>query len=203
MKHACIGPGTPLILASASPRRRRLLEQIGLPFEVLPSRVHEESELSDPQLLVQELAARKAREVFGRSHAGWTLGADTVVAIGEEILNKPSDIREAIRMLTLLSGREHRVITGISIVNPDGAVLQTQAVTTLVRFKRLSEREIADYTATGEPMGKAGAYAIQGIGAFLVEGIFGSYTNVVGLPVCALVNALFSLGALNRFPLTR
>jgi septum formation protein len=104
-------------------------------------------------------------------------------------------------MLTLLSGKEHRVITGICILDPSGKVAHSEAVTTLVRFIKLTERQIKAYIRTGEPYGKAGSYAIQGIGAFMVESITGSYTNVVGLPLSALIQALLTVGALRGFPL--
>lgn len=203
MKDSVISPGNPLILASSSPRRKRLLEQVELPFRVVPSRAGEDVNLPDPDQTVRFLAREKALEVFGRISDHWTLGADTLVIVEDRVLGKPADGRDAENMLALLSGCEHRVITGFCVLSPSGETAHSEAVTTRVRFKRLTKEEISAYAATGEPMGKAGAYAIQGIGAFLVEGIFGSYTNVVGLPVCALVNALLSLGALKTFPLPR
>jgi septum formation protein len=105
-------------------------------------------------------------------------------------------------MLSLLSGKEHEVITGFCLLNPSGEMAHSEAVTTLVKMKRLDEKEINAYVAIGEPFGKAGSYAIQGIGAFLVESISGSYTNVVGLPVCALIKSLLATGALKNFPLS-
>ncbi|WP_051184410.1 Maf family protein [Desulfatiglans anilini] len=202
MTRACrISIRNPLTLASASPRRRRLLQQIKLPFEVVPSLAEESRLHADPESLVQRLAAEKAGEVFSRLTNRWTLGADTIVVIDREILGKPADADDAVNMLRRLSGKEHRVITGFCVLSPEGEAIHSEAVTTLVRFKALSEDEIRGYTATGEPLGKAGAYAIQGVGAFLVMGVTGSYTNVVGLPVCALVNALLRIGALETFPL--
>jgi septum formation protein len=191
----------PLILASASPRRNRLLTQIGLPFRSVTSKVTEEDQIGDPTVTSRSLAEQKACQVYSSNDAFWVLGADTVVVIGNNILGKPGNKEEARQMLELLSGKEHRVVTGFCILNPSGKVALSEAVTTLVQIKNLSKQEIDLYIATGEPYGKAGSYAIQEIGSFMVEGITGSYTNVVGLPLCALIKALISLGALERFPL--
>lgn len=193
----------PLTLASASPRRKQLLEQIGLPFKIAPSVAEESRFPAEPEALVQRLASEKAREVYSRLSERWTLGADTLVVIDREVLGKPVDAGDAVRMIGRLSGKDHRVITGFCLLRPDGRTVHSEAVTTVVRFKPLSDGEIRGYAATGEPMGKAGGYAIQGVGAFLVAGIVGSYTNVVGLPVCAVVNALLAVGALETFPLPR
>lgn len=193
----------PLTLASASPRRRQLLEQIGLPFKIAPSVAEESRFHAEPEALVQRLASEKAREVFSRLSDRWTLGADTLVVIDREVLGKPVDAGDAVRMIGRLNGKEHHVITGFCLLCPDGRAVHSEAVTTVVRFKQLSDGEIRGYAATGEPMGKAGGYAIQGVGAFLVAGIVGSYTNVVGLPVCAVVKALLAVDALGTFPLPR
>jgi septum formation protein len=190
----------PLVLASSSPRRRRLLEQMGLPFRVVASHIAEDEALTDPSLTAQSLAERKAKAVHGKLGRHWVLGADTVVVLGKAVLGKPRDGREAHAMLLRLSGRSHRVITGFCILNPSGQKSHSEAVVTRVHVKILSEREIRAYIATGEPLGKAGGYAIQGLGAFMVKGISGSYTNVVGLPVCALIRALLETGALENFP---
>jgi septum formation protein len=192
----------PLVLASHSPRRRRLLQQIGLPFRSLPSHAEEDQILSEPPVKAVLLAEKKARAVYAKSLDGWILGADTTVVIGERVLGKPIDHEEAHFMLSLLSGKEHEVITGFCLLNPSGEMAHSEAVTTLVKMKRLDEKEINAYVAIGEPFGKAGSYAIQGIGAFLVESISGSYTNVVGLPVCALIKSLLATGALKNFPLS-
>jgi septum formation protein len=127
------------------------------------------------------------------------LGADTVVVLDSTILGKPVDRADACAMLARLSGQEHRVITGFSISGPRGEH-HTQAVTTRVKFRELTSREVEGYMDTGEPFGKAGSYAIQGIGVFLVESITGSYTNVVGLPLCEVIRALVRLGALETYP---
>lgn len=192
----------PLILASASPRRKRLLEQIRLPFRCIPGRVDERESMANPADLCQHLALKKASQVSDEYGPAWVLGADTIVAVGDRILGKPRDETEAAHMLRQLSGREHRVITGFAILHPNGPPAHSEAITTLVRVKELNEMEIQSYVLTGEPFGKAGGYAIQGIGAFMVETISGSYTNVVGLPLCALVKALLQTGALKRFPLS-
>jgi len=201
MSFSAISTQYPLILASASPRRKRLLTQIGLPFRSVTSQVTEDDKTVDPTRASLFLAEKKARQVYSSTRDSWVLGADTVVSIDSDILGKPKDKEEARRMLFLLSGKEHRVITGFCILNPSGKPAYSEAITTTVRIKKLTEQEIDAYIATGEPYGKAGSYAIQGIGAFMVESISGSYTNVVGLPLCALIKALILVGALDCFPL--
>ncbi len=190
----------PLNLASASPRRRRLLDQVGIPYVVRPAGTPEEHGETGPAEAAVELARRKAAASWQAMPGKWTLGADTMVVIDGEILGKPSGPEEARRMLELLSGREHRVITGFALIAPPGRHAHSEAVETLVRIKSLSPNEVEAYIATGEPFGKAGSYGIQGVGAFMVEGITGSYTNVVGLPLCALIRSMRAKGALNRFP---
>jgi septum formation protein len=191
----------PLILASASPRRKRLLEQIRLPFKCVPGHVDEREPIANPADLCQQLAVKKAFQIRAEYGPAWVLGADTIVVVGSRILGKPDDEREAGHMLRQLTGCAHRVITGFAILFPDGSPAHSEAVTTLVHVKQLSEMEIQSYVLTGEPFGKAGGYGIQGIGAFMVEAISGSYTNVVGLPLCALIKALLRIGALRSFPL--
>jgi septum formation protein len=190
----------PLILASASPRRRALLKQLGLPFEWVSSGVAEDGASGDPADLCAGLAWLKASRVHREAGPRWVLGADTVVVVEDVILGKPQDAAAARKMLEALSGREHRVVTGFCLLDPSGRTARRQAVSTRVRIKRLSSREIQGYIVTGEPFGKAGSYAIQGVGAFLVESLSGSYSNVVGLPLCEVVNALVEAGALTRFP---
>jgi len=201
MNFQTISKENPLILASDSPRRKRLLQQIGLPFRALTSNVQENQVPGEPPTKALRLAEKKARAVYSRSKNSWILGADTIVVIGERILGKPENYNEARSMLSLLSGKEHKVITAFCLLNPTGEIAKVEAITTLVKMKRLTEDEIKAYVATGEPFGKAGSYAIQGIGAFMVESISGSYTNVVGLPVCALIKSLLTAGALKNFPL--
>lgn len=190
----------PLILASASPRRRELLAGMGIPFRSITSRIPEESynmELSDEARFLAEI---KAKDIFSLEEGFWILGADTIVAIEGTTLGKPADRKEAEYMLAMLGGKQHSVSTGFCILDPSGNIVHSEAVTTIVKFKDLSNNEIDGYIETGEPFDKAGSYAIQGIGAFMVESISGSYTNVVGLPICAVLKALISVGALERFP---
>jgi septum formation protein len=147
------------------------------------------------------LAEKKARALLGMSRGNWVLGADTMVVLDPFVLGKPENEEEARAMLLRLSGREHEVVTGFCLLDPAGQRAHSEAVVTRVTMKALSEEEIRGYVASGEPFGKAGSYAIQGLGSFMVERISGSYTNVVGLPLCALVKALLAAGALRRFPL--
>jgi septum formation protein len=201
MIFSVISPGFPLFLASSSLRRKRLLRQIGLPFRSFSSAVEENLSEADPGRSACVLAEKKAMKVYKKSKTNWTLGADTVVVLDKTILGKPNDLEEACSMLFRLRGREHRVITGFCIIDPAGRTAHSEAVATRVTIKDLTEGEIRRYVASQEPCGKAGSYAIQGLGAFMVESISGSYTNVVGLPLCALVKALLSAGALKVFPL--
>jgi septum formation protein len=201
MDFPVISARNPLILASGSPRRKRLLEQLQLPFLAVESGIIEKACLGEPKEGSMALAGKKAWEVRAKKGASWILGADTLVVVDENILGKPRNKEEAYDMLTLLGGKDHRVITGFSILNPAGELQHSEAVSTRVRVKALSKDEIEAYILTGEPFGKAGGYAIQGIGAFMVEEITGSYTNVVGLPLCPLIKALVSVRALARFPL--
>lgn len=195
-----IDNNNPLVLASTSPRRKQLLEQIGLPFIVKPGQIPEDGDDGDPMQHTLRLSENKAREVFQDSKGQWILGADTVVVVEKEILGKPENQAEVLSMLGCLSGRSHEVVTGFCILNPSGLVAHSEAVSTTVWFRELEAGEIESYAATGEPFGKAGSYAVQGIGAFMVKSIQGSYTNVVGLPVCALIMALKKIGALVSFP---
>ena len=171
-----------LILASASPRRSELLRNANIDFTVNPAHVREEPLPNEKPLdYAQRLARDKAHAIFARHPDDAVLGADTVVVVDRHLLEKPVDERDAARMLRLLSGQTHQVITGVCLVAPGFA--ETSAENTQVRFSPLTEAEIADYVRTGEPMDKAGAYAIQGIASRWVERIDGCYFNVVGLPV--------------------
>ncbi len=190
----------PLVLASGSPRRKSLLRQLRLPFCSITSNIPENDTGKNPEQTARKLSEEKALQVYSNKGSFWTLGADTIVAIDGITLGKPKDRDQAYGMLSLLSGKEHRVITGLSILNPAGNIAFSQAVTTLVKVKKLSRKEINSYILTDEPFGKAGSYAIQGIGSFMIERISGSYTNVVGLPLCVLIESLVSLGALKEFP---
>ncbi|HEY0307726.1 MAG TPA: Maf family protein [Acidobacteriaceae bacterium] len=171
-----------LILASTSPRRRELLTQANIPFTVESVDIDESHRPGEsPANFTQRLAREKAEPVFAAHPADTVLGADTVVVCGEEILGKPADAADAARMLRLLSNRSHQVITGVALLSPQGIV--TRAETTTVVMREILEKEIETYIATGEPMDKAGAYAIQGGAAKFVVQIEGDYTNIVGLPV--------------------
>jgi septum formation protein len=183
-----------LILASASPRRSELLRNAGISFTVEPAHIAEQP-LPDEQPLqyAQRLARDKARAIFARHPDNVVLGADTVVVVDQHLLEKPRDTADAERMLGLLSGRSHQVITGVCLVAK--GYEQTEAEITEVRFSTLSESEIASYVETGEPMDKAGAYAIQGMASRWVERIDGCYFNVVGLPVPRLYRMLRALKA--------
>jgi len=191
MKNPATGPK--VILASQSPRRRYLLEQAGIEFSVIPSRFDESSlELSSPDVYVRQLAESKARDISEQYPDSWVIGADTIVFIDGTILGKPGSESEARTMLKSLSGKTHQVLTGYCICCHRIGRLFSDATKTDVRFKKLTEREINWYIKSGEPFGKAGAYAIQGIGTFLVRRINGSYTNVVGLPVCEVAEFLIN-----------
>lgn len=187
-----------LVLASGSPRRRELISRLGVHFEVWPSEVDEKFGSGDPvEAEVVEWARRKAEAVAGRNPGWggrWFLGVDTVVVVGGEILGKPRSRAEAGRFLALLAGRWHEVWSGYCLLHPDSGRMTRNAVRSEVKIVELSGEEIAAYLDTGEPFDKAGAYATQGIGAFMVEEIRGSYTNVVGLPLAELVRDLKRLG---------
>ncbi|WP_319410033.1 Maf family protein [uncultured Desulfosarcina sp.] len=187
-----------LILASQSPRRRYLLEQAGLTFTVIPSSFDEDSiQLPNPADYVKALAAAKADEVARQYPDSWVIGADTIVTIDSAILGKPVDPYEARQMLERLSGQSHFVYTGYAIVCKNKGAGISDAIKTDVQFKDLTTEEIDWYIQTGEPFDKAGAYAIQGMGTFLVRRINGSYTNVVGLPVCEVIETLIKIGVVS------
>ena len=177
-----------LILASASPRRKELLDQVGIKYEVIPSSVEEHIEDIDgtPAEKAENLAYFKAMDVATKLNDCLVLGADTIVVIDNEILGKPIDLVDAKRMLIKLSGKEHKVITGVALIDTNKNVEMISHETTSVKFRVLTSKMIDSYIATQEPMGKAGAYAIQGFGALLIEGINGCYSNVVGLPLTRL-----------------
>ena len=185
-----------LILASASPRRRELLAQAGYTFEVQPAHVNEDLRPDeDPIAYVVRLAREKAQSVFAEisttgpaSPPAVVLGADTTVTLDSHILAKPEDAADAARMLRLLSGRTHRVITGVALASAKG--VEVAAEVTGVQFLTLNDNEIAAYIATGEPMDKAGAYGIQGLAAKWIPRIEGCYFNVVGLPLALVATML-------------
>ena len=182
-----------LILASQSPRRLELLQQITDQFEVVPSSVEEKLDYGlRPEENVRLLARAKAENVAKNYPECWVIGADTLVALHQEILGKPVDVSDAHRILSRLSGKEHRVMTGVCVVSPK-KTLDT-AVTSNVRFKSLTDEEISNYIQTGEPMDKAGAYAIQGKGNFMIREFSGSKSNIIGLPIDELKTLLAKPG---------
>lgn len=190
-------PNRRLILASQSPRRRYLLEQAGLDFDVIPSKVDESAVgLDKPDVYVRQLSKAKADEIARQYPDRWVIGADTIVLIGDIILGKPEGKTAARDMLNRLSGHTHQVYTGFTVCCKDLERHHTDSVRTDVTFKALSQAEIEWYIHTDEPFDKAGAYAIQGLGTFLVKSIQGSYTNVVGLPVCEVIEHLIDEGVI-------
>lgn len=182
-----------LVLASASPRRADLLRAAGIPFEIVPVDVDESFQpAEEPGRAVARLAEAKADAAAASHPDAVVLGADTTVVIGGEALAKPVDEADAVRMLRLLSGRTHDVLTGICISGEGRRLVHVE--TTRVRMSRLSDAEVKWYVATGEPFDKAGAYAVQGLASRFVEGIDGSYANVVGLPISSVYALLNELG---------
>ena len=192
----CPGDERELVLASASPRRRELLLGLGLRFEVdaatgdeaLPAGI-------DAAAAVTALALAKAREVASRHPTALIVAADTIVALGGRLLGKPGDADDARTMLHALSDHDHRVLTGLIVLDAASAAYESRVVETRVRFRALADTEIDAYVRTGEPLDKAGAYGIQGLGAVFVAGIEGDYSNVVGLPLAALNDLLRNAGA--------
>jgi len=191
--HVC----EPLILASASPRRQGYFQDLGLTYQVHAADIDETS-LPDeePQAFARRMALEKARAVMALYPDSWVVAADTVVNLAGSVLGKPVNTEDAVSMLMRLSGKEHRVQTGICLACRRKTVLATQSVTTRVVFRLFPEKVARAYAATGEPLDKAGAYGIQGKGAFLVKEISGSYSNVVGLPLCELLAMLEEYGVI-------
>jgi septum formation protein len=200
-----------LVLASASPRRQELLRNAGLSFTVQPADIDESPLAGElPRECAERLARAKALAIWRTRPQDLVLGADTIVVVDERILGKPIDAGDAVRMLRLLSGRVHTVITGVCVVQAVGGEtadsdevlktenreLRTASETTLVTMSEFSDDEIREYVATGEPMDKAGAYAIQGIASRWIPRIEGDYSNVVGLPVALVYRMLRERGAI-------
>ena len=186
-----------IVLASASPRRSELLESAGIAFRVVPADICETPLPEEPPVdHVLRLAQEKAKASAELTEGRFFIGADTIVLCDGEIMGKPKDAADAARMLRKLSGIPHEVVTGFAVYDKERKGAGTEAVRTKVFFKKLRDEEIESYIATGCPFDKAGAYAIQGGAAHMVKRIEGSYTNVVGLPLCEVVEALRRIGAI-------
>jgi septum formation protein len=215
---------TQIILASASPRRKELLERLGFSVKTIPSNVVEvRDEDESPENFVKRMSRAKVLAVVERMRATmyaaeqetvrprrvsaakdtaarWVIGADTVVVLDGDVLGKPKDNIDAVEMLMRLSGREHTVITGFCIFDVLKNKEGLQALSSIVRFKGISRAEAEKYVNLGESLDKAGAYAVQGVGAYLVESIDGSYTNVVGLPLCQVIEMMQEMGTQDVLP---
>ncbi|MDH3291974.1 MAG: Maf family protein [Gemmatimonadota bacterium] len=188
-----------IVLASGSPRRRHLLEMLGIPHEVVPADVPEEPQDGEqPEVMAVRLATEKAVAVHHRRPDALILAADTVVTIDGQLLGKPVDAADAERMLHILSGRSHRVITAVALALPTGEVRERCDITE-VWFRRLTPETIRSYVATGEPLDKAGSYGVQGVGAVLIERVEGDFFGVMGLPVRLVVDLLDGAGRPYRF----
>jgi septum formation protein len=184
-----------VILASASPRRKELMTMTGIEFEVIPSTFEENLDIDvPPKELVEYLSFQKAQDVAVKYKDAIVIAADTIVIYKNKIFGKPKDKKDAANTLSTLSGNKHIVMTGYTIFDVENHMRRTHVVSTKVQFKKLSKKQIDEYIATGEPMDKAGAYGIQGIGSVLIEKIEGDYFNVVGLPVNNLVDDLKRFG---------
>ncbi len=191
-------PGTRLILASSSPRRKELLLRCGIAAEVMPAEISEEQRKGErPEAMVTRLAREKAEEVAKRHPGATVIGADTTVEIGGEVLGKPSSSEEAKRMLSKIQGRTHNVYSAFAIVKHPEGELHAECSRTSVEIAPLSAAAIDAYVATKEPLDKAGAYGAQERGAFFISRIDGSYSNVVGMNLAALVQSLLRLGVVS------
>lgn len=189
-----------IILASKSPRRIKLLKEVGIDLIVVVSNVDESlDQIIDPIKFVKEISRAKVLSVLEKVKEKKlpVLGADTIVVLGKKILGKPKNKRDAFKMLKMISGKKHIVYTGFSIWFPKIKKIKTSYVKSFVKIKKLTDKEIAGYLKTGEPFDKAGSYAIQGIGQFMVKEVHGSYTNVVGLPVVEVLECLGKFGNIN------
>jgi len=183
------------ILASASPRRRELLASLGFDFEVIPSSVPEVHQPGEsPEEYVARLSRDKAAAIAAKHPDRWVIAADTTVLLGDELLEKPADANDAKRMLAAIAGKTHVVYSGVTLQNASAGWHETRVAESEVRMLPLTPREIEWYVATGEPLDKAGAYAVQGMGAMFIDSVHGSYTNVVGLPLALLYQMLKRAG---------
>jgi len=187
-----------LILASASPRRQELLRSVGLKFKTIPAHVNENYLAGEsPRQHVKRLSSDKAIVIAKKYPKAWVLGADTIVVIDGLILGKPKNKNQALEMLRKLSGREHKVFTGFTIAHAVARIYQTKVIQSTVQFKKISSKEMKWYVSCDEPYDKAGGYAVQGKGACFIQSIRGSYTNVIGLPICEVLEAFRNLKAIN------
>lgn len=187
-----------LILASQSPRRRELLNLLDIPYLVEPAEIDEGIDISDPERLVRELALQKALNVASQHPKDYVLAADTVVCL-DEILGKPKDAKEAYDMLKRLSGRTHKVYTGVTLLSKDNNFSRTIVEVTEVDFRIIRPQELEEYIKSGEPLDKAGAYGIQGYAGVFVTSIRGSYHNVVGLPLAQTAVLLGEAGLYSKW----
>jgi septum formation protein len=186
------------ILASASPRRREAIQSIGLNFKIIPAHINEDYLAGEsPSGHVRRLSYDKAMVVAEKNQHSWVLGADTIVVIDGIILGKPENKTQAKKMLKRLSGREHKVFTGFTIIHLGFEVCRTKVIQSIVRFKTISPDEMNWYINCNEPYDKAGGYAIQGKGSYFIQSIRGSYTNVIGLPLCEVLETLKEFKAIN------
>jgi septum formation protein len=185
------------ILASLSPRREELLRSVGLKFKIIPAYVNEEYlDGESPREHVRRLSHNKAMAIAQKNPDAWVLGADTIVVIDGLILGKPKNKKQAREMLTRLSDREHNVFTGFTLAQGTTKVYKTKVIQSAVLFKKISPEEMEWYINCDEPYDKAGGYAVQGKGAYFIKSIRGSYTNVIGLPLCEVLEELKKLKAL-------
>jgi len=190
--------GDSIVLASESPRRVDILRTLGISFSIIPPDI-DETKLKDetPQEFVARISYEKANKVGQHFPDKWVIAADTIVVLQGKVLGKPKNERDAFNMLRTLRGKWHKVITGYCVLNLLKNVVYRDIVETKVFLRHMTDDEITRYIKTSEPMGKAGSYAVQGKGGYMVKEIKGSYTNVVGLPICEIAEALLSLGVLS------
>jgi len=193
-----VNDGNAIILASESTRRVDILRMLGIPFSIIPPDVDESRLFEEtPREYVLRISYEKAHKVGRHFPEKWVIGADTIVVYKKKILGKPANEDAAFKMLQLLKGKWHKVITGFCVLNVDREITYHDAVETKVFMKDLLDAEIMKYIGTSEPLDKAGSYAVQGRGGYMVKEIKGSYSNVVGLPICEVAEALLSLGILS------
>ncbi|HNT44400.1 MAG TPA: Maf family protein [Syntrophorhabdaceae bacterium] len=193
-----INDGNAIILASESTRRVDILRTLGIPFSIIPPDIDETRKLEEtPREYALRLSYEKAHKVGRHFPDKWVIGADTIVVYKNRILGKPVNENEAFKTLQLLKGKWHKVITGFCVLNVDREITCHDAVETRVFMKDLVDEEIMNYIRTSEPLDKAGSYAVQGKGGYMVKEIKGSYSNVVGLPICEVAEVLLSLGILS------